>query len=105
MIMIDQSKRLSQPLPWTRSGKLAVATFVACLLLAMAGLGLHALLETPPAGERGRCVEVTFASTLGGARLHACGRRARAMCASPGKVPGVSEALRAQCRRVGFPVG
>ncbi len=101
MIMFDQSRRLSEPLRWGRREKAAVAVVASCALLALIGLGAYALTSGAPA--RRDCVEVTFASTLGGARLHACGARARAMCASPGTLPGIADALRASCRRAGFP--
>jgi hypothetical protein len=47
-------------------------------------------------------VTVTFASTLGGADLHACGPRAKRICAS-GDFRGIQKELSAACRRAGFP--
>jgi hypothetical protein len=44
---------------------------------------------------------VTFASTLGGADLHACGARAKRVCAS-GDFRGIQQELSAACRRAGF---
>jgi hypothetical protein len=101
MIMIDQSKRLSEPLRWGRRERVVVAVLLACVALSAAGLGAFALTSGAPA--RRDCIEVTFASTLGGATEHACGAQARAVCASPGAFKGVADELRAACRRAGFP--
>jgi hypothetical protein len=99
MIMFDQSRRLSEPLHWGRREKAAVAVVVSCLLLSVIGLGAYALSSGAPA--RADCVDVTFASTMGGARLRACGSRARSVCASG--IHGIEQELRAACRRAGFP--
>jgi len=103
MIMIDRSKRLSEPLHWGRREKAAVATVLACAALAVLALGVFALTS----GSRGRadCVEVTFASTVGGATLHACGKQARAVCAASRDFKGIADALRAACRHAGYPFG
>jgi hypothetical protein len=101
MIMIDQSKRLSEPLRWGRRERAVVAALLACVLIAVIGLGAYAVTSGAPA--RRDCIEVTFASTLGGAIEHACGVRARNVCASPGGFKGVADELRAACRRAGFP--
>ncbi len=103
MIMMDQSKRLSEPLRWGRRERVAIAAVLACLTIAVIGLGAYALTSGAPA--RRDCIEVTFASTLGGATEHACGSRARGVCASPGAFKGVADELRAACRRAGFPYG
>jgi len=97
--MFEQSRRLSEPLRWGRREKAAVAAVLGCLVLALAGLGAYALTS----GSHGRsdCVNVTFASTLGGAQLHACGARAARVCAS-GSFKGIVPELRAACRRAGF---
>jgi hypothetical protein len=99
MIMMDQSKRLSEPLRWGRREKSAVAAVLACVVLAALGLGAYALTSGAPA--RADCIEVTFASTLGGARLHACGARAKTICSSGG-YRGIEDSLRAACRHAGF---
>jgi hypothetical protein len=101
MIMFEQSRRLSQPLRWGRREKTAVAAVLSCLLLALLGLGAYALTSGAPA--RADCIDLVFPSTLGGARLHACGPQARDVCASPGPYRGIGEELRAACRRAGFP--
>jgi hypothetical protein len=100
MIMFEQSRRLSQPLRWGRRERLVVGALVSALVLGLIGLGAYALSS----GGRSRsdCVDVTFASTLGGAQLHACGSRARSVCAS-GTFHGIEAELRTACRRAGFP--
>jgi hypothetical protein len=100
MIMVGQSKRLSRPLSWRRREKAVVAALISCAVLAAIGLGAYALTSGSPA--RSDCVNVTFASTLGGATVHACGAHARHVCAS-GASPGIERELRAACRRAGFP--
>jgi hypothetical protein len=106
MIMFDQSRRLREPLSWGRREKAAVAVVLSCLLLAMIGLGIYALVGSSKSDGAG-CVDVTFASTLGGATLHACGGRAKEICASPSSNPGAAAegALRAACRHAGYRYG
>jgi hypothetical protein len=101
MIMFDQSRRLSEPLRWGKREKTAVAVALGCLLLALAGLGAYALSS----GGRARadCIDLTFASTVGGSRLHVCGGQARSTCASPGAFRGIAQELRAACGRAGYP--
>jgi hypothetical protein len=100
MIMFEQSRRLSQPLRWGRREKTAVAALLSCLLLALIGLGAYALTSGSPA--RSDCIRVTFASTLGGADLHACGAQARSVCAS-GDFRSIQRELSTACSRAGFP--
>jgi hypothetical protein len=100
MIMIGQSRRLSQPLHWGRRERVAVISLLAATVLVLAGLGAYALTSGSPA--RRDCITVTFASTLGGAQLQGCGERARRICAS-GAFPGIAQDLRAACVRAGFP--
>jgi len=100
MIMQDQSKRLSEPLLWGRREKAVVTALLACVALAAIGLGVYALTSGSPA--RRDCIEVTFASTLGGATEHACGAQARRVCAS-GDFRGIEQELGNACRRAGFP--
>jgi hypothetical protein len=100
MIMVGQSKRLSKPLTWGRRDKAVIAALIGCVVLAAIALGAYALTSGSP--SRTDCVEVTFASTLGGATIHACGAHARHVCAS-GAFRGIEPELRAACRRAGFP--
>jgi hypothetical protein len=99
MIMFEQSRRLSQPLRWGRREKTALAALVSCVVLALIALGAYALTSGGP--SRSDCVTVTFASTLGGADLHACGSKARSVCAS-GSFRGIQTELSAACARAGF---
>jgi hypothetical protein len=101
MIMMDQSRRLSEPLRWGRRERTIVAALLACVALAVVGLGAYALTSGAPA--RRDCIEVTFASTLGGATEHACGAQARQVCTTPGAFKHVAAELRDACRRAGFP--
>jgi hypothetical protein len=101
MIMQDQSRRLSEPLRWGRRERTIVAALLVCVVLAAIGLGVFALTSGAPA--RRDCIEVTFASTLGGATEHACGGQARTVCATPGAFKSVAAELEAACRRAGFP--
>jgi len=98
--MTGEARRRSQPPRWGRREKTAIAALLCALLLALAGLAAYALTSGAPA--RADCIDVTFASTLGGAELRACGGRARRVCAS-GAFHGVEQELRAACRRAGFP--
>jgi len=99
MVMQEQSRRLSEPLRWGKREKSAVGVVLACLVLALVGLGAYALTSGAPA--RADCISVTFASTLGGAQLHGCGAQARRICASGG-FPHLSGQLRPACERAGF---
>jgi len=101
MIMEARAKRLSTPLQWGRREKAAVGALLATLLLALIALGAYALSSGSPA--RADCVDVVFPSTLGGARLHACGAKARQVCASSGAYRSIAQELGADCRRAGFP--
>lgn len=107
MIMIDQSKRLSQPLEWTRAGRAAVAAAAVCVLLALIAGGIYALSAPGRGGERQGCIDVTFPSTLGAANVHECGGRARAFCAAPGAqvAASIGAALQASCARAGYAYG
>jgi hypothetical protein len=103
MIMTDRSKQLSEPLRWGRRERAVVGVLLACVVLAVVGLVAYGLTSGSPA--RKDCIEVTFASTLGGATEHACGARARQVCASPDAFKGVAGELREACERAGFPFG
>ena len=100
--MFEQSRRLSQPLKWGRREKTAIAAVLSCLVLALVALGAFAL--TSGGHTRKGCIAFTFASTLGGAEEHACGVRARRICASPEAFQSLREELVAACRRAHLPV-
>jgi hypothetical protein len=103
MIMIDRSRRLSEPLRWGRREKIAVWAVAACIVLGLAGLGIATL--TSGSHARRGCIDLTFASTLGAAELHRCGAQARETCASPGQYRQIAEDLRAACAHAGLPFG
>ncbi len=99
MIMMDQSKRLSEPLRWGRREKTVVAMLLVTVGLAVIGLGAYALTSGAPA--RADCIDVTFPSTLGGGELRACGARAERICGS-GSFHGIRQELQAACARARF---
>jgi hypothetical protein len=105
MIMQDQSKRLSQPLQWTRASRLAV--LAAVLVLVLGGAVAAVIGSRGGSPVRRGCIEVTVPSTLGGAVVRQCGATARGMCAQPAQNPGLAAngALRDACRRTGLPYG
>jgi hypothetical protein len=102
MIMFDQSKRLSEPLRWGHREKTVIAVLLGCVVLGVVGLGTLALRSGGPV--RKDCVTASFASTLGGAEIHACGPNARLVCASSAH-RSIASQLRVACRRAGFPFG
>jgi hypothetical protein len=103
--MIDRSKRLSEPLRWTRAGRLAVAAAAVVLVAAVLVAIVAVSTDSAKLGEG--CIEVTFPSTLGAAAQHACGAKARDICAHPGENPALADkgALREACRKAGLPYG
>jgi len=101
MIMENRSKRLSEPLHWGRREKAVVAVLVSCVLIVSIGLGAYSL--TSGSVEPKDCVDITFASTLGAARMHACGARARTLCAAPQASKEIAQPLKQACRRAGYP--
>jgi hypothetical protein len=102
MIMEARAKRLSTPLQWGRREKRAVGALLAVLAVAAIALGTYALTSGSPA--RKDCVEAIAPSTVGAVRIHACGDKARQVCASAGSYKGIADALSASCRRAGLPV-
>jgi hypothetical protein len=103
MIMMDQSQRLAKPLGWGRREKSMIAALIACVVIA--SVALWASGATSGEKSAADCVSITFASTLGAAKVHTCGERARATCASPKAFPSALDQLRSECRRAGYPVG
>jgi len=100
MIMEARAKRLSTPLSWGRREKTAVGALLAVVLVAVLALGVYAATSGSPG--RKDCVEAIAPSTLGGVKIHACGQRARNVCASAGSYRSIAEALGESCRRAGF---
>jgi hypothetical protein len=101
MIMENRSKRLSEPLSWGRREKTVVAVLASCIVVVLIGLGAFAL--TSGSKEPKDCVDITFASTLGAARMHACGAHAKILCAAPQASKEIAQPLKQACRRAGFP--
>lgn len=103
--MFEQQRRLSQPLRWGRREKTIVAALVACVVLALIGLGVYAATSGAPA--RADCISVTFPSQLGAAELHACGGQARHICAAGavGAYKAIEQPLGSACRHAGYPFG
>jgi hypothetical protein len=103
--MMDQQRRLSEPLRWTAAGRLAVAGVATALVLAALGLGIYAATGGFASKAQPGCIDVTFASTTGAAHLRACGARARDICASPQPYSGIGESLRRACEHARYPFG
>jgi hypothetical protein len=101
MIMENRSKRLSEPLSWGRREKTVVAVLLSCVLIVLIGLGAYSL--TSGSVEPKDCVDITFASTLGAARMHACGAHAKTLCAAPQASKEIAQPLKQACRRAGYP--
>ena len=103
--MQDQSKRLSQPLRWTRGSRLAVAGAVLALVVAAVVVAVVGSTGSTP--RRRGCIEVTVPSTLGGAIVRQCGATARDTCADPAGNRGLAAngALREACRKAGLAYG
>ena len=101
--MQDQSRRLREPLTWGRRERAAVAALLTLLVAGVVALAVFAL--TPGASARRDCVDITFASTVGAATVHACGARARAICAAPQAFRSSADQLREACDRAGFRYG
>jgi hypothetical protein len=103
MVLFEQSRRLSEPLRWGRREKAIVAALLSCVALAVIGLVAYALSSGSPA--RRDCIDVVFASTLGGAELKGCGAQARTICAAGGTFRSIEHELEEACKRAGFAFG
>ena len=103
MIMHGHSRRLREPLTWGRRERAAIATLITIVIAAVAALVAFAATSGSPTPKD--CIEVTFASSVGGASVHACGARARAICASPQIFRSSAQQLRESCDRAGFRYG
>jgi hypothetical protein len=88
-----------QHAPLRRADRRAVAAAALLVAVVLAWLVLAGGGDPAQAG----CVNVTAASTTGGARMHACGADARRWCRSEaGAQDTVARAVRAACRRAGY---
>jgi hypothetical protein len=104
MVMMDQSKRLSEPLRWTPGGRLAVIAAATILAVCVIGAGVYGAVHGFSHHRQAGCVDVIVPSTLGGADVHACGGKARTLCSAPaGAGLTGNDTLREQCRQEGYP--
>jgi hypothetical protein len=99
MVMHEQARRLSEPLRWGRREKTVVLALLACVVLAIAGLGVYGLSSGAPA--RADCIDLNFPGTLGASEVKGCGSRARRICAS-GAYRGIQHEARLACEKAGF---
>jgi hypothetical protein len=106
MVMVGQSKRLAEPLRWGRRERLALVALLAALVVAVVVVAVLALSSPSQGNESEGCIDVTFASTLGGAKQHACGAQAKLACATGlGRSQSFLSALRVECARAGYRFG
>jgi hypothetical protein len=116
-LLIDRVRRTKEP-PTVNQGKtpptdpltpgerraMLIATLIFVALIAV-GVAVWAMAgHSSGYGRSGdSCVNVTIASSMGGAVEHACGAEARDWCrAVAAQHDAHSEAVQAQCRIVGF---
>jgi hypothetical protein len=103
MVMMDQSRRLSEPLKWTRAGKLSMIAVSVLLAVCVIGAGTYGLVHGFSKKQTPGCIDVIVPSTLGGADVHACGSKAKQLCGAPGGAGlAGNDSLRSQCRREGY---
>jgi hypothetical protein len=78
-------------------------------LAALLAIAVIVSLSTGSAAPRKGCLDVTFASSLGGEELHGCGVTARRICAQVGAPQGYTGDLGRQvarrCHTLHLPVG
>jgi len=76
----------------------------AALVTALAALAAAVVVMVAVGGSssaRDGCLDVTIASTTGGARIRACGADARRVCAGdPAAVAPLDAGVRARCREL-----
>jgi hypothetical protein len=87
-------------------GKHVLAAVGIAVVLVLAGLGIWAALapDTDTSSAAG-CVNVTVASSTGGATLHYCGSAARSFCRAEFAAPATDQLAvhaRPQCRLAGL---
>jgi hypothetical protein len=95
--------RQQTPLGRLSRRELSALAVVAALLLIAAGVAIYAAAHHGAPRAAAGCVDVTAASTTGGARLHACGADAARWCRSQaGLTDAVARAVRVACVRAGY---
>lgn len=100
--MVGQSRRLREPL--TRAQRRVMAAVASCLALGAVGLAAYSLLAgNPVASSRHGCVNLTVASSTGGAQIQKCGAAARRWCHTEAGHQGpVAQLAVPQCRLAGY---
>jgi hypothetical protein len=82
---------------------MAVGVFVGVIAAGATAWAIMDNSSDPYDRSGDGCVNVTFASSTGGAIQHACGTAARDLCGSvEGQHNAHAEAVRAQCRVAGI---
>jgi hypothetical protein len=88
-------------MPTSRGGQAAVAFAVAVAVAALVLLAYVVVAGSDSPHPAAGCVDVTGASSTGGARVQACGREAERLCATAATSDTpLARALRPQCRRL-----
>ncbi len=93
----QQAQRLGAPLGRRDRRALALVGLLSALAI-LAGAVYAATRPGSPAGER--CFTATYAASVGGATVHACGAAAVHYC----RVDAVEPEVAAACRKAGFTV-
>ena len=95
---------IPQAEPVTRRDRRVILTIGAVILVILAGVGIWAAVSPGSYGaSRDGCITVNLPSTMGGSLVHACGSRARDLCAAAYAGTGVAPQLfRPQCRLAGI---
>jgi hypothetical protein len=96
-------QRQHTPLSRLSRRELRTLAAVAALLTLAAAVVLYAAVQHTTHHAAAGCVEVTAASTTGGATLHACGADAARWCRSQaGRSDAVARAVLTACARAGY---
>jgi hypothetical protein len=83
--------------------ELRLLAVIAAVVVVAGGVALYAALHHGTRKAAAGCVEVTAASTTGGATLHACGADAARWCRSQaGHTDTVARDVLAACARAGY---
>ena len=92
------SERLATPL--SRRERLLLALLGALLAATLAGVAIYAATEGSSSPRPG-CISVSFAASVGGNTVNACGAKAREICR---KQSSGNARVAEACRRGGIPV-
>ncbi|HUY51532.1 MAG TPA: hypothetical protein VMV92_38485 [Streptosporangiaceae bacterium] len=88
----------------SRRGKWVMGTIGAFLLVIVAGVGVWSVVNQGSYGpSQNGCVNLTVVSSTGGAVIHDCGAKARALCRSAySQNDKLARLTRPQCRLAGI---